>query len=603
MNARDLSAFLGGQEKTFFFVDYEGMRQRQGLVFNDIVATPAMKQGDFGAPGLNTIYDPLTTANGTRTAFPGNKIPANRLSPQALFFNRYLSDPNLGARTAALPTQKLGIDQFTVRGDRTIDDRHRFFLRWSFDDYRQSDPNAFPALGYADLHTCGQNVVAGLTSSLSPNLVHEMRFSYTPQWIDLQAFDQGTNFNQMAGITGLDGLRRPGIAGSFPDFAWSGYTSLAGSSFDQRPKTQTFKVVEGIDNLTWIRGRHIFKFGAEIRYRQPLFTDSSNYQGAWSFSGIDTQNPAHAAGTGDGFADWMFGFPVSSARAHPADWFGGDAICGHFLAQDDFKVNNRLTLNLGLSYEYSPWTRGYKNQLETFDGTLAKPIIVASGNEAALWRAYGAARRIWHLLRNGEYRWPREPEQSAVSFERDGLRYSEYHTDSHACKFFPGPTAGQRRRNANMYTFAARRRPALEFRDTTATRARYGRRNRLRRRSWHSFEQHESIQRSIQDTPAAGGDFYFERALSSFDIPQNIAFNMGYALPIGRWLRNFDASVFKEFSITESSLLQFRAEFFNVTNTPTFGIPNTVTDTSSGGIVTTSANNSRQVQFALKFNF
>ncbi|MGH9694013.1 MAG: hypothetical protein ACRD5Z_07730, partial [Bryobacteraceae bacterium] len=213
---------------------------------------------------------------------------------------------------------------------------------------------------------------------------------------------------------------------------------------------------------------------------------------------------------------------------------------------------------------------------------------------------------------------------------------------------------------------------------------------------------------TIQDTPAAGGDFYFERALSSFDIPQNIAFNMGYALPVGKgkrflsnagaftegllggwrvqgitifrsgqpftptisrdvantgvgnqrpniigmpvivgaptcwyyaasnpscatlypsgtnafalpaantygngganvlrsqWLRNFDVSVFKEFPVTESSLLQFRAEFFNVTNTPTFGIPNTVTDTSSGGIVTTSANNPRQVQFALKFNF
>jgi hypothetical protein len=55
--------------------------------------------------------------------------------------------------------------------------------------------------------------------------------------------------------------------------------------------------------------------------------------------------------------------------------------------------------------------------------------------------------------------------------------------------------------------------------------------------------------------------------------------------------------------VTESSLLQFRAEFFNVTNTPTFSTPNTVTDTAAGGVVTTSANNPRQVQFALKFNF
>ncbi len=208
--------------------------------------------------------------------------------------------------------------------------------------------------------------------------------------------------------------------------------------------------------------------------------------------------------------------------------------------------------------------------------------------------------------------------------------------------------------------------------------------------------------------PRQVGDFYWERAISSFDVPQNIAFNMGYQLPVGKgkrflsngnwleegalggwriqgivifrsgqaftptisrdiantgiggqrpnvagtpvimgaptcwfyvvsnsacasldpsgtsafalpasftygnagadtlrsqWLRNLDVSVFKEFPVTESSILQFRAEFFNVTNTPTFGIPSTTTDTSSGGVVTSSANNPRQVQFALKFNF
>ncbi|MBV9225726.1 MAG: hypothetical protein JOY85_16965 [Acidobacteriaceae bacterium] len=62
-------------------------------------------------------------------------------------------------------------------------------------------------------------------------------------------------------------------------------------------------------------------------------------------------------------------------------------------------------------------------------------------------------------------------------------------------------------------------------------------------------------------------------------------------------------SVFKEFPVTESSLIQFRAEFFNITNTPTFGIPSTTVDTGSGGVVTSTANNPRQLQFALKYNF
>jgi hypothetical protein len=811
-----LPNFLGGKQKTFFFVDYEGMRQRQGLVFNDIVPTPAMKQGDFSAAGLNTIYDPLTTTNGARTAFAGNRIPNNRLSPQALFFNKYLSDPNLGARTAAFaPTQALDLDQFTARGDRTINDKHRLFLRWSFDDYRQSDPNAYPGLGYADLHTRGQNVVAGLTSSLSANLVHEMRFSYSPQWIDLQAFGQGTNFNQTAGITGFDGLQRPGIAGSFPDFAWSGYTSLTGSAFDQRPKTQSFKVIEGIDNLTWIKGRHIFKFGTEIRYWQPLFTDSSNYQGVWSFSGINTQNPARTAGTGDAFADWMLGFPVSSARAYPADWFGGDATYWHFFAQDDFKVNNRLTLNLGLRYEYSPWMRGYKNQLGTFNGNLAKPIIVASDTNQIDLTSQFAAPTTYALFGNliqtssqaglplsitdtDKNQWaPRFGLAWRPFGERTVLRggygifYEMENTDGRVNRnslpfllsetvfntantipnrtlgnFFLGqslgsagvnpamnPTYAHLRRGADQHwNFGVQQQLARDtvvevnyvgnhgthlnstnpFNDPTpASGAIQGRRpypafgsinyfsqdmssdyhalqvkaeKRYGSGIWFLLSYTYSKSITIQDTPAAGGDFYFERALSSFDVPQNIAFNMGYELPVGKgkrfltnagalaqgvlggwrvqgitifrsgqpftptisrdvantgvanqrpnivaapaivgtpncwfyaasnpacpsgtnafilpaantygngganvlrsqWLRNFDVSVFKEFPITESSLLQFRAEFFNVTNTPTFGIPNTVTDTSAGGIVTTSANNPRQVQFALKFNF
>ena len=380
---------LSGKNKTFFFLDYEGMRQRQGLVFNDLVPSPAQKGGNFSARGLNTIYDPLTNP---RIAFPGNIIPANRLSPQAVFFNKYIADPNIGLRTAAfVPTQPLDTDQFTVRGDRTITDRHRLSIRWSWDDYRQSDPNAYPALGYASLHTRGQNVEAGLTSILTPNIVHEARFSYLPQMINLQAFGQGTNFNQLAGVSGFAGLQRPNVAGSFPDFAWSGYTSLSGSAFDQRPKTQDFKVVQGIDNLTWVKGAHILKFGTEIRYWQPLFTDSSCYQGTWSFTGVNTQNPAKPAGTGDAFADWLLGYPFSGSRAYPGNLFGGQATYWHFFFQDDYKVTSRLTLNLGLRYEYSPWMSGYKGQLGTFDATSPRPIIVAGNtNQVDLSSQYSA---------------------------------------------------------------------------------------------------------------------------------------------------------------------------------------------------------------------
>ena len=322
----NLPKILGGKG-TFFFVNYEAMRQRQGLVFNDIVPTLAQKNGDFSAPGLNTIYDPLTTANGTRTPFAGNRIPSNRLSAQALYFNQFIANPNVGTRTAAfVPIQQLNTDQFTIRGDRTFKEKHRMFLRWSWDSYRQQDPNAYPGLGLADLETRAQNVVAGLTSTFTPTVVHEMRFSWMPQFIDLQAFGQGTNYNQQAGITGFTDLQRPDTGGSFPDFAWSGYTTMAGSAFDQRPKTQDFTVYQGTDTLTWVKNRHVLKFGAEFRSWKPLFTDSATYQGSWSFTGANTQNPARTAGTGNAFADYMLGYPFSAARAYPANLFGGQAV-------------------------------------------------------------------------------------------------------------------------------------------------------------------------------------------------------------------------------------------------------------------------------------
>src|SRR6185436_13233722 len=82
---------LGGpllRRRTFFFASYEGMRGRQGLVFNNIVPTAAMRAGDFSASS-RLIYDPLT-----RLPFPNNVIPAARLSPQAAYFARFLPNPN-----------------------------------------------------------------------------------------------------------------------------------------------------------------------------------------------------------------------------------------------------------------------------------------------------------------------------------------------------------------------------------------------------------------------------------------------------------------------------------------------------------------------------
>ena len=384
LNRHQFGGTLGGplvKRKTFFFLSYEGTRESRQLPVNLTVASAAMKQGDFSGIS-NRIYDPLTGQ-----PFPGNVIPASRLSPQALYFARLIPDPNTSTGTHAWSAdRRLDADQFTLRIDHSLSEKHKIFVRYSFHDNRMDDPSsnlgapylAYPALGSAHLHTRGQNIVAALTSTLRPTVLNEFRFSYLPQVVDLEPFGLGTNYLQEAGIRGFEETGRPGVVGSFPDFTWSGYSNMSGSAFDQRPKTQDLKVLEFTDNVTFIRGRHIFKTGAKVRRWLPHFTDSKQYQGVWAYNGFATQNPASPTGTGDAFADFMLGFPRQVTRAFPADTFGGQATYAHFFVQDDIKVHSRLSLNLGLRYEYSPWASGYRGQLGTFDPSSPRPIIVGS---------------------------------------------------------------------------------------------------------------------------------------------------------------------------------------------------------------------------------
>ncbi len=379
-----LPRLYNGRNRSFFFLNYEGMRERQGNVMNRVSPTAAMLNGDFSAMA-NTIYDPLSTApnpsaGGTvRTPFAGNRIPANRLSPQAAFFNPYLTIASVPGGTFTFsPSTAVDEDQGTLRLDHSLSDRHKVFFRWSINHNRLSEPGGSPALGTADSFTRGQNYTVSITSSLRPTLIHEFRFNTLYGLIQLDPFLKDRDFNKDAGIRGLENLRRSFDKGSFPDFSWSGYAALNGSAFDQRPKTQDRYTREFIDNVTWIRGKHVIKFGGKLRYYSWLGTDSKNYMGQWTFNGQNTENPASPARTGDAFADYVLGLPQSAGRGFPSDTFGGDYTAWHFFVQDDIKASNRLTLNVGLRYEYTPWAAAYRGQTGAFDGTQTRPLIVAS---------------------------------------------------------------------------------------------------------------------------------------------------------------------------------------------------------------------------------
>lgn len=402
---------IGGpiqKNKTFFFAAYEGQIQRQGLVSVAVVPSEDQRNGDFSGPGLHKIYDPTSTVStggkATRTQFANNVIPQNQISLQALFFNQYIPLPNSPDGTFHFtPVQGYDYTRLMFRVDHQINAANQLFVRYNED--RNSEDNglvnpatAFPALGKTPLSGWAHNVVGALTSTISSTMVQEFRFSWMSGRYRSTAYfqGQGAKIMQQAGITGFEGLQDPSTS-SIPQFSFSGYTGFEGEAYDGRPKYQDRDVYEFNDNLTWIKGRHTLKFGGRVYHRVSLFTDSRSQNGAFNFTGVMTQDPASPAGTGDAFADWMLGYPASVGRSNPATWWGGIGTFYQGFFQDDWNVTPKLTVNLGLRYEYTPWMTPYRGQGAGFDPTLEKPIIVSSATDQINLDAQPAAKFGYQL--------------------------------------------------------------------------------------------------------------------------------------------------------------------------------------------------------------
>ena len=375
-----------GRNKTFFFASYEGHRRQQGVVDVSNVPSAAQRQGNFS--GMAPIFDPLTTRSvagvNTRTQFPGNQIPADRISAQARFFMQYIPLPNAPGNTyVSNPITSFNADQMTLRLDQEINSQNRLFARYSKHANEETRQDRWDTLGSTRLEGPAFNVALSLTSNFGSSLVHEVRFSRMYGQYRSTAYFQGQGVNlvqQQAGVRGLEGIQDPNIA-SLPAFSISGYQGFSGNAGDGRPKWQDRGEYELIDSLTWIKGRHILKFGGRMYHRNILFTDARSHNGSFNFNGVMTQRPVTSAGTGVSFADFLLGHPNSVTRSNPATWWGGSGTYWHGFIQDDFRLTNKLTVNLGLRYEYTPWLTSYRNQAAVFDPTRDKPIIVSSDSD------------------------------------------------------------------------------------------------------------------------------------------------------------------------------------------------------------------------------
>ena len=212
----------------------------------------------------------------------------------------------------------------TLRFDREINSRNKLFARYSSHHSTEETPSAFLTLGSTRLKGPAWNLAVAWTSNIGPSMVHEVRFSrmYGDYRSTVYFQGQGVALLQQAGVTGHEAIQDPNIA-SIPAFTISGYQQFSGNAGDGRPKWQDRGEYELTDNLTWITGSHILKFGGRIYRRKILFTDARSHNGVFNFTGIMTQNAVSPTGTGDAFADWMLGYPANATRSNPATWWGG----------------------------------------------------------------------------------------------------------------------------------------------------------------------------------------------------------------------------------------------------------------------------------------
>ncbi|HKX00622.1 MAG TPA: TonB-dependent receptor [Bryobacteraceae bacterium] len=352
------------KNRTFIFGDYQGTRIRTGQTFRSTLAPTAWRTGDFS--GFHPILDPDTTIiqgdQITRQPFANNQIPSSRWDSAAVNLIALMPDPNVAGSVSSRgvsnnylinPVEPNGTDQGDVRVDHKISDSDSIFGRFSMSNQVLTPPSRIPPplsgaqFSSGDWTNNTRQVVLSETHIFSPRIVNEFRAGYTRLRTERLQFNSTENLSAQIGIPGI-----PFVSGNggLPRFSVSGVTSFGSATY--QPTREFENVFDFIETLSVIRGRHTLKFGAEWKPRVDFSILQPPYpRGRFNFGGDFTRDPNDRSGTGLGFADFLLG-KVSAAflGTFINDTFQQPGY--FFYAQDDFKVTRKLTLNLGLRYEF-----------------------------------------------------------------------------------------------------------------------------------------------------------------------------------------------------------------------------------------------------------
>ncbi len=385
-----------GKNRTFFFFDYQGTRIRTGQTFLATVPPPAWRTGDFS--GFNTIYDPSTTTtdangNSTRVPFAGNKIPQSKWDPIAAKLLALFPSPNVPGSISSFgvsnnylssPSEPNDTDQFDVRIDHKISDKDSIFGRFSYSNNTDNPPGPIPPPLDAASFSSGnflnrpRNLVLAETHIFSPRIVNELRLGYSRNRSERLQFNSDKNLSAEYGIPGIPYSTNNG---GLPSFSVGGLSSFGSSEY--QPTVETQEVYHIIDSVSIIAGRHALKIGVELKPRVNFsILQPPVPRGAFSFSGSFTNDPSNVDNTGLGAADFLLGV-VANAQISS---FINDMFQqpGQFYyIQDDFKVNKKLTLNLGMRYEFVVHAQERYNAEANFN-IATNTLDIAKGRQDVL---------------------------------------------------------------------------------------------------------------------------------------------------------------------------------------------------------------------------
>ena len=338
---------FNGKNKLFFMANDEWLVQRntQQAVYN--VPTPQMFQGNFSQLST-TIYDPAT-----KQPFNNNTIPSSMISPISQKLLQYYNAANVASPT--LITQDyvqnnahpFDRDGFVLRMDFVESAKSQWTGRYSWGDEVQSDQTI--NLSGAKVTTNYEQYLGSNTRTFTPNLVNEARFGYSRFFNAITALGAfSTNYVQQLALPNLPA--GPPVTWGIPSVGLTNYSGFGDNS--DGPYQNDTNTAQFIDNISWIKGKHTFKFGFE--YDRQNYNEFGNQysRGQYSFQPNATQSANHTGG--DSFAEFLLGdiYQATTAIAAANVMFHRNDEAA--FVDDTWKVTPKLTLSLGLRWELVP---------------------------------------------------------------------------------------------------------------------------------------------------------------------------------------------------------------------------------------------------------